>query len=701
MNKKLGALLAILAYAAALALFGVLWWPTVKASSLSDEKRQLNLDSFDLVWKTVAENHFDPALNGIDWDAAGEELRPRMEQARTADRARRVLKDLLSRLGQSHYVIVPAEAYDQAQAASETTVEYGTAGIDLRIIDGQAIVTSTASGSPAAEADVRPGWQVVRIGEAKATELISAAERDLTGRSWQRAGMTEAVLRRLSGRMGSEIAIDFRDADDQRVWHRIPVVEPLGERYAIGNAPPTYVWIESDYLEESFGYLAFNFFAHPNYVMKTFNEAMLAYSDAQGIVIDLRGNGGGMAEMVTGMMGWFVNVNHHVGTQYFREGELKFLARPRLHSYRGPVAVLVDELCGSGSELFASGLQDLGRAVIIGSPTSGSVLGSSFVRLPNGDGFQYVISNYISAITDEPIEGRGVQPDIKVSPSREALLDGRDLVLEAALEWIGEQPTAWRSEVPQTPSSIATRKPLLRKIDQEFDPEAIAVLDSFVSAVGGEEAYAKLQNRRTRATVRIADHPIEIRLLEYRARPNRTYSFFESEVMGNIESGVNGSVAWSLDLMRGPQLKTGSERGFELRAAWFDGEIQWRKGFQAATYNSTVDLDGTMCHKIALTAPGGGSETRFYDISSSLLVKTEIVLELPEGQVTMEISHDDYRRVDGLQLAHQVGISVLGQERTLAIESIEHNVELPERIFEPPAEILQLAGATNADSSPG
>jgi carboxyl-terminal processing protease len=104
------------------------------------------------------------------------------------------------------------------------------------------------------------------------------------------------------------------------------------------------------------------------------------------------------------------------------------------------VAILVDAEAASTSEIFAGGLKDLGRARVFGTRTAAAALPSVIERLPNGDGFQYAIANYISE-GGKPLEGIGVQPDEEVKLSREALLAGHDSVLDAALEWIKKQGT--------------------------------------------------------------------------------------------------------------------------------------------------------------------------------------------------------------------------------------------------------------------
>jgi len=85
--------------------------------------------------------------------------------------------------------------------------------------------------------------------------------------------------------------------------------------------------------------------------------------------------------------------------------------------------------------LEAGGLQDLKRARIFGTRTAGAALPSDIIRLPNGDGFQYAIANYISQ-GGQPLEGIGVTPDEEIRPTRRELLAGKDPALDAAVNWI-------------------------------------------------------------------------------------------------------------------------------------------------------------------------------------------------------------------------------------------------------------------------
>jgi predicted metalloprotease with PDZ domain len=134
--------------------------------ALTPAERQLNVDSFEQVWKTVRDKHWDPKLNGVDWQAVHDELRPKIEKAATMDEARAVMSDMVRRLKQTHFGIVASEAYkelDQEDYDGKATPLDGDPGLDLRIVDGHALVTFVTPDSPAAANGVRPGWEILCI----------------------------------------------------------------------------------------------------------------------------------------------------------------------------------------------------------------------------------------------------------------------------------------------------------------------------------------------------------------------------------------------------------------------------------------------------------------------------------------------------------------------------------------------------------
>ena len=434
----LGRTLAITCLAGALLSAGCATTPKAPPP-LTAVQSQLNLDSFDYVWNTVRERYWDPELGGLDWPAVRDELRPRVEQATTMPEARGIMNDMVSRLGVSHFAIIPAALYEDIEQPAGAGARDADVGIDVRVIAGRALVTSIVEGSPADEAGVQLGWEIVRIGEGEIPPKLQAVAEEFADKMYMELILARVVTGRLSGRVGDSVAVRFLDGGEHPVDFELTLTEKRGWRAQFGHLPPAYTWIEADLIEGNIGYIAFNHFLDPIHLMPVFNEAMKSFMDADGIVIDIRGNGGGLGGMAMGMAGWLVaDKNRYLGTVYLRDNELKLIVNPRLMTYTGPVAVLVDGLSGSAAEFFSGGLKDLGRANIVGSRTVGAALPSAIERLPNGDGFQYVFANYISE-GGEALEGAGVSPDIEVAPTRQALLAGRDLVLEAAIDWIRTQ----------------------------------------------------------------------------------------------------------------------------------------------------------------------------------------------------------------------------------------------------------------------
>jgi carboxyl-terminal processing protease len=397
-----------------------------------------DLESFEKVWSTIRDKHWQTKPGGLDWDTIHTEFRPRAERAaaspRSTEAMRAVLREMLARLGQTHFAIVPASTY---ALLAEGAPGEGVTGIDLRVLNGQAIVTRIDPGSPAEIAGVKPGWEILSAAGQEFEPLVEQARKDP---SIHELNLTRALAARLSGEPGGSIHAVFLDGRERKVSLDLPLAAERGALATFGNLPPTHVWFESKRLDNITS-IRFNLFLDLPRMMVNFETAVHNCKPCDGIIIDLRGNPGGIGGMAMGMAGFLTDKpDLKLGTMYMRDVSLKFVVNPRLEAFTGPLAILVDALSASTSEILAGGLKDLGRARIFGTKTAAAALPSQFERLPNGDGFQYAVANYISE-GGKPLEGLGVAPDLEVKLTRDALLAGRDPVIEAALSWIQHQTT--------------------------------------------------------------------------------------------------------------------------------------------------------------------------------------------------------------------------------------------------------------------
>jgi len=399
------------------------------------------LETFDAVWTIVRDTHFDKSLNGVDWDAARAEFRPKAAAAVTPSELRAVLHSMLGRLGQSHFSVIAGSAAGGADGAAAGSA---TTGLEIRIVGRDVLVTRVEPGSGAATAAVRPGWRLTAVGERPVADLLrplqeTPNDRVRTFEAWR------ALQGRLRGSDGSVASLTFEDGAGAKVSKKITRWQQLGQAVTVGNLPTMYVNVTSEQRTtpagRSAGVIGFNVWMAA--VDRPFQLAIDENRDAGGIVVDLRGNPGGLAAMMMGIAGHFIPEPKSLGTMKSRDNELKFTVNPRLvsaagervNAYDGPVAILVDGLSASASECFTGGMQSLGRVRVFGEQTMGAALPSQFDKLPNGDVFIHATADFVTA-DGTRLEGRGVIPDVEVPLKREVLLAGRDGALEAALAWI-------------------------------------------------------------------------------------------------------------------------------------------------------------------------------------------------------------------------------------------------------------------------
>jgi carboxyl-terminal processing protease len=402
--------------------------------ALTAGEKRLNIESFDLIWTTIRDQYWDPGFGGVNWSAVHEELRPKIETAATMQQARAIMGEMMARLGKSHFAIIPAGVYDDLDEGARA----GTArpGVDVRVLEGHALVTTVDDGSPAAAQGVHPGWEILAIDGTNLAPGLNRIAEQYRGSTMREMFLARSVLAKLAGANGSKVQVQFLDGAGARAAKQIERTEPQGTLAGFGRLPPMHVWFASRKLEGGIGYIAFNLFLDPARLMPDFGDAVHACAACTGIVIDLRGNPGGLGIMAMGMAGWFIDKpDQRLGTMYMRQGPLKFFVNPRLPTYRGPLAILVDGCSASTSEVLAGGMKDLGRARVFGTRTAGAALPSAIDQLPNGDAFQHALADYVSE-GGRTLEGEGVIPDVEVKLTREALLAGRDPVKEAAIEWI-------------------------------------------------------------------------------------------------------------------------------------------------------------------------------------------------------------------------------------------------------------------------
>jgi carboxyl-terminal processing protease len=388
------------------------------------QKQNLQLASFDQVWSTIRERHWDQEKVGAAWDRARAELRPQAEQAQTPEQVRPIIAKLLATLGESHFYVIPAEAYDSMQnggADGAAEPEF-----DFRILDGQAVVTRAAG-------SVQSGWILQSIEQKKTQPLIQEISAAIPSKREAELIAWAAIHHKLSGAANQTKSLAFVTGSGACKTLNVPLLAPR-HMARFGNLPPFAMQIEFQ-RAINIGRFRFNAFLDPEWLQERLRFAVQDCAACAGFILDLRGNLGGLVQLAAATAAWFVPDQKALGTMTSRTGSMQLLVFPRQQRFSGKLAVLVDSLSVSSAEFLAAGLKDLGRARLFGEVTQGAALPSVIEKLPNGDRFQYAIAGYISA-SGAAVEGAGVTPDVIVRPNRNDYLAGHDPALDAARQWI-------------------------------------------------------------------------------------------------------------------------------------------------------------------------------------------------------------------------------------------------------------------------
>lgn len=362
----------------------------------SADRAALNARVYDAVVDKVAASFYRKDYGGIDWIGQAGSRRAAVVAQPDEIGFYRALNETLALLDDSHTSAVrPATNLRRTTARIQAVPGLG---FTMTRLDDSWIVTRVRQSGPAALGGVEVGWRVDAVdgqpfdpdaGYGRATIQIRFSD---VADGVHEVALTPTLLDRELGRVDRRpdgvLVIAFREFDRAtRDW--------LGETLRTElNIPP------------------------------------------RAVVIDLRGNIGGIDRDVGLMLSPFFSEPRLIGIKDFRWLPDRHLwTRRQALRFDGPLAVLTSPDSASGAEIFAAAVQEAGRGKIIGRTTAGSVVGSLHYDLPDGGSLSVGVVGFRTG-AGNVLEKVGVVPDIPVTASLAELRAGRDPALEAAVRAI-------------------------------------------------------------------------------------------------------------------------------------------------------------------------------------------------------------------------------------------------------------------------
>jgi len=376
---------------------------------------------FDDAWETIEDRYYDPKFHGVDWQAKRTLFRPAAARAGNTHEFYEVLRQMIASLRDAHTrVYSPDEKFDWWNP------RFVTIGVTTREVEGVPTVVYIESNSPASRTDIRQGDVIVSVDDVPVAEFVNR-RLEASGLSHDSEARFRAIGSLFDGQAGTTVKVGWAGRNGK---HKSAVLQ----RY----------WIQRTlgFNNERKGKIAvLRLDAFTQTVALDFSKSLPEVLDgADGIVLDLRFNGGGDAEAMADVASLFLEDGINLGKFADRSGasfELQTFSKrlwriPRMSSIKLPLVVLTSESTSSAAEILVAALQAKQRARVIGTETCGCVLAiRNRHALPDGGVLDVSEFDYRTA-AGLRLEGSGIKPDTLTKLTRADIYSRRDAALELA-----------------------------------------------------------------------------------------------------------------------------------------------------------------------------------------------------------------------------------------------------------------------------
>jgi hypothetical protein len=220
-------------------------------------------------------------------------------------------------------------------------------------------------------------------------------------------------------------------------------------------------------------------------------------------------------------------------------------------------------------------------------------------------------------------------------------------------------------------------------------PSPQSILDRHIDAIGGRDALKKHSSVHVTGTINVPANGISGTVETYAARPNKNLLKMTLTGIGDTFQGFDGTHAWSIDPMRGPNLATGEELTQRTLDADFDATLNASTRYTAMKTLEKTTFDGRECYKLSLTRKDGLEEIEFYDVTTGLKAGSINQRQSAMGKITSTATLREYKKFGDVVQPTVVTQAAMGAEFVMTITNVEYDKVDP-AVFELPAGIKAL-----------
>lgn len=213
-----------------------------------------------------------------------------------------------------------------------------------------------------------------------------------------------------------------------------------------------------------------------------------------------------------------------------------------------------------------------------------------------------------------------------------------------------------------------------------------------IEAIGGAEKLDALDEMTITGFMEMPAMGLKGTMKTYSRKPDLASSTITLPGLGEIRSGTNGNVGWSIDPMRGPALtepkELAQQRAMERLSS---ARMNPREVFPEIEVRSIQPFGGRPCYEVSFKGPEL-SLVGFYDVETALVAGMRMTMSSPMGEIPMEVLVSDYKTFGEVLQPTRTTVNVMGQQQVLGIEDITFG-EIDATVFEMPDAIKGLVAA--------
>lgn len=361
---------------------------TVDTSTISAQKL------YEKNWQTIKNEYYDPNFNHQHWNRWKNRYQGKIK---TEADAKVAIETMLASLDDPYSRFLTKDEFAQ----QNTSITSKISGIGVNIVNdsGKIKIMSVIEDTPAQFADLKPEDIILAIDGRKVSGMSLAQVSNL-----------------VKGPVNSFVSIDIlRDGDklNKKIIRKEIKIKTVRSS-----------------VDKNIGYIQISSFISTS-TPNEFLEALENTRNTQGLIVDLRGNTGGLLTNAVFIANLFIDKGKIVSIVGRNGYKYDVMAQDANILIDKPVIILVNGASASASEILSGALKDYQKARILGTKTFGKGMVQKIIPMPNETGLNLTIAKYLTP-KGKDINKKGISPDIEVKFRQEDIEAKKDVQLEAA-----------------------------------------------------------------------------------------------------------------------------------------------------------------------------------------------------------------------------------------------------------------------------